>query len=58
MLATFNSNTLPADYAPLTADEVARWREGWLPDVAAVRKELMNLVAEASRGEPETASLD
>jgi mono/diheme cytochrome c family protein len=58
MLVTFNSNTLPADYAPLTADEVARWREDWLPDVAAVRKELMNLVAEASRGEPETASLD
>jgi mono/diheme cytochrome c family protein len=41
MLETFNAHTLPADYMPLTADEVARWRKDWLPDVAAVREKLM-----------------
>jgi mono/diheme cytochrome c family protein len=41
LLETFNADTLPADYAPLTEDEVAKWRDDWLPDVAAERKELM-----------------
>jgi hypothetical protein len=41
----------------LTADEVARWRRDWLPDVAAVREKLMNLLAEADGGAPETASV-
>jgi mono/diheme cytochrome c family protein len=57
MLETFNEHVLTADYSPLTADEVARWRKDWLPDVAAVREELMNLLAKADGGTPETASV-
>lgn len=41
MLETFNRHTLPPDYRPLSEDEVASWREDWLPDVEAVRRELM-----------------
>ncbi|HEX2138888.1 MAG TPA: hypothetical protein VHG33_04155 [Woeseiaceae bacterium] len=41
MLETFNADTLPGEYAPLTETEVAGWRKDWLPDVAAVREELM-----------------
>jgi mono/diheme cytochrome c family protein len=52
MLQTFNDHVLPANYAPLTADEVAIWRKDWLPDVARVRQELMDLLAEADRDAP------
>ena len=49
LLETFNDHVLPADYAPLTTDEVARWRKDWLMDVAAVREELMARVEDACR---------
>lgn len=41
MLKTFNADTLPADFTPLTAEEVTRWRGDWLMDVAAVRRTLL-----------------
>jgi mono/diheme cytochrome c family protein len=41
MLETFNAHTLPADFKPLTAAEVTKWRKDWLPDVAAVRQLLI-----------------
>ena len=49
MLETFNAGTLPRDYAPLTEDEVALWREDWLPDVAAVREKLMARLRDATK---------
>lgn len=49
MLETFNAETLPADYVPLTKDEVAKWRADWLPDVAAERKELMARLGDECR---------
>lgn len=48
MLETFSAHTLPTDHAPLTADEVARWRREWLPDVAAVREKLLARLAQKS----------
>lgn len=51
MLETFNADTLPADYRPLTEDEVARWRELWLTNVAAVRKELLARLAAKNGGD-------
>lgn len=48
MLETFNDHVLPADYAPLTTDEVARWRKDWLPDVATVRRDLMTRLEQTS----------
>jgi hypothetical protein len=51
MLETFNDHVLPEDYAPLTADEVSRWRKDWLPDVATVRQELMALLKKESEEE-------
>jgi mono/diheme cytochrome c family protein len=45
MLETFSAETLPDDYRPLTVDEVAEWREHWLPDVARVRQELLDALA-------------
>jgi hypothetical protein len=41
MLETFNADTLPAAYTPLTDDEVATWRDDWLPDVTAFRNDLL-----------------
>lgn len=41
MLETFSSHTLPDDYVPLTEQEVASWRQDWLPAVGAVRAELL-----------------
>ena len=46
MLETFSSETLPRDYRPLTAEEVAEWRRHWLPDVASVREELLAALAQ------------
>ncbi|MEX2126133.1 MAG: cytochrome c [Woeseia sp.] len=45
MLETFNAETLPENYRPLTGDEVAEWRQHWLPHVAAVRQALLNALA-------------
>lgn len=45
MLETFNRHTLPAEYAPLTEDEVRRWRPDWLLEVAAERQELLARLA-------------
>ena len=44
MLESFNGETLPEDYRPLTEDEVAGWRKDWLPDVSAVRRVLIGRV--------------
>jgi hypothetical protein len=59
MLESFNADTLPEDYRPLTEDEVAGWRKDWLPDVAAVRQVLVgrlekhrNTGRDPSRKEP------
>lgn len=41
MLEAFSGHTLAAEYTPLTENEVASWRKDWLPDVAAVREELL-----------------
>lgn len=50
MLEHFNAATLPADYRPLTEEEVAAWRKDWLPDVAAVRQTLLDRLDEARPG--------
>lgn len=56
MLETFNADTLPADYAPLTEAEVTAWRDAWLPDVAAVRQELMARLPADCAGDAEAAA--
>ena len=43
MLVTFNAQTLPADFTPLTAEEVARLRPDWLTDPEPVRLRLLEL---------------
>ena len=55
MLETFNDDVLAENYTPLTTEEVARWRDAWVPDVPAVREELMSLLAEAAGRAPEAA---
>lgn len=49
MLETFSADTLPAAYTPLTAGQVARWRDGWLPDVAGTRATLLAKLPESCR---------
>lgn len=41
MLENFSADTLPANFVPLSEDEVALWREDWLTDVTEVRQALM-----------------
>lgn len=48
MLETFNADTLPKGYRPLSADEVSRWREHWLPDVASVRQALLEAIEQTT----------
>ncbi|HZD52825.1 MAG TPA: hypothetical protein VE175_07235 [Woeseiaceae bacterium] len=55
MLGTFNADTLPAEYKPFTEDEVTRWRKDWLPDVAAVRRELTSHLPAACAADPAPA---
>jgi mono/diheme cytochrome c family protein len=47
MLESFSRETLPEDFRPLTPDEVAAWRRFWMPDVAAVREELLARLEDA-----------
>lgn len=47
MLETFSRETLAEDFRPLTPDEVAAWRRFWMPDVAAVREELLARLEDA-----------
>ena len=49
MLETFSAGTLPAAFAPLTPEQVARWRDGWLPDVAGTRAALLAKLPESCR---------
>lgn len=49
MLETFSAETLPADYRPLTAGEVAKWRPEWMPDPASVRQQLIDAAERTSR---------
>lgn len=55
MLETFSAGTLPAAWTPLTPEQVTRWRDGWLPDVAGTRAALLARLPEKCRnatGEP------
>jgi cytochrome c553 len=45
ILHAFSANEVPADFAPYTAEEVARLRRTPLTDVAAVRRALSQAIA-------------
>lgn len=53
MLETFNAETLPDAWRPLSADEVARWRKHWMTDVVRVRQALLDAIAAQSPADRE-----
>jgi hypothetical protein len=52
MLLTFSRATLPVDFEPLSAEEVARWRPDWVHDVMPVRARLLEAIAALTAARP------